>query len=681
MFDKETFAYLLDDFKKNFNDEHWQNESYKWLAINHFQKHWNNDAADFADMLKNSLEKCGNLLTSNMNYPALMITEFAKDAPEHVRKMFYELYDERTDVWTRIRQFKNKAGILLDKYKENKGQHYQGENAITTYLWLRYPDKYYIYKFSCAKDVSKILGVPEIFKKGQNVNNVNNFYRFYKEINREISLDQEIKSILKKYLNQDTYRDDKLVTLTIDFGYYLSRYYNHTSGNCPESSGWWPEKYDPGLTREDWIQLLKDPEIFNINSLALMKRMKDIGGCATCKQLELKYGNSPQSYNLTSTQLAKRIQQKTACPLLKRYDGKDIFWTLLYTGKIADDETPGEWVWKLREPLSHALDEMDLSSIPLHQDDFQVSQENELPSLPNGKNTQADDNEILKPYTKQDFLKELFLDSSQYEALTALLRRKKNLILQGAPGVGKTFTSKRLAYAMMGKIDDERIKFVQFHQGYSYEDFMLGYRPCKDGFVLKHGVFYEFCHKAAQNPDQEFFFIIDEINRGNLSRIFGELLMLIEGNHRDKSITLGYNCEEFSVPTNLFLIGMMNTADRSLAMIDYALRRRFGFFTLKPAFETDKFKAMQAEIANAVFDEVIAEIKQLNLELENDPGLGPGFCIGHSHFCKDDAWQDAKKRAQEVIEYEILPLLEEYWFDEREKLSHWQNRLRGIFKD
>lgn len=680
MFDKAIFAYLMDDYKKNFDDKHWQNESYKWVAIKHFQDNWNMDAADFGGMLKNSLDKCGNLLSSKNNFPALMIIDFANLAPEYVRTMFYELYEERINIYTRIKRFKNKSDRLLEKYKENKGMHYQSENAISTYLWLRYPDKYYIYKFSCAKDVSETLGLPSLFKKGQQVNNIINFNRLYNEINKEIIRDNKIKNILKKYLNDSTYPDDKLVTLTIDFGYYISQDFNQASKNPTTSAQWWPENYDPGLTKEDWLKLLKDPEIFNKESLSLMKGIKNFDGQATCKQLELKYGKSCFSYNMASTHLAKRIQKKTACPTLKTYDGSAVFWPVLYIGKPADKETAGSWIWKLREPLSQALDETDLSSVPLYEKDQQS--ETTKPSQEDTPQSGLKNEENLPPYTKKDFLAEVFLDSTQYNALTVLLRRKKNLILQGAPGVGKTFAAKRLAYAMMGKKDDSRIKLVQFHQGYSYEDFMLGYRPCKDGFELKYGVFYEFCHKALQNQDQEFFFIIDEVNRCNLSKIFGELLMLIENDHRGDMVTLGYSGEEFCVPCNLYIIGMMNTADRSLALIDYALRRRFSFYTMNPAFDADKFKALQEEVENPVFKQLIAEIRQLNNELENDPALGSGFCIGHSHFCKTDEWiEDANMRAKEVIEYDILPLLEEYWFDDNKKLQQWRNRLRAIIKD
>ena len=283
-----------------------------------------------------------------------------------------------------------------------------------------------------------------------------------------------------------------------------------------------------------------------------------------------------------------------------------------------------------------------------------------------------------EPYTKEDFLNDVYMSAGRYEALTALLEHKKNIILQGAPGVGKTFAAKRLAYSVMGFQDESRIAFVQFHQNYSYEDFMMGYKPVKDGFELKYGIFYRFCQRAANHPEKAYFFIIDEINRGNMSKIFGELLMLIERSYRGVEAALAYDGLAFSVPQNLYLIGMMNTADRSLAMIDYALRRRFSFFEMEPGFDTEGFLQYQNSLNSELFNKLISIIKELNREIALDSSLGKGFCIGHSYFSNIDACTEQRLRL--IVDYDILPTLREYWFDDAAKLQRWENILNGVFQ-
>lgn len=287
-------------------------------------------------------------------------------------------------------------------------------------------------------------------------------------------------------------------------------------------------------------------------------------------------------------------------------------------------------------------------------------------------------NEDFESYTKDQFLSEVFMTDQKLSELMQLLRLKKNVILQGAPGVGKTFSAKRLAYCMMQKKDDTRIEMVQFHQNYSYEDFIMGYRPTSDGgFELRTGSFYSFCKKAEAQPDKEFFFIIDEINRGNLSKIFGELLMLIEKNYRGQPIKLAYRNELFAVPNNLYIIGMMNTADRSLALIDYALRRRFSFHPMSPGFDTEGFKAEIEHHTDPRIAKVVEAVKALNGTIAKDDSLGEGFCIGHSYFCAqptDTPW------IEHVVRYDICPMLDEYWFDSKEKCEAEKSRLLDLLK-
>ena len=283
-------------------------------------------------------------------------------------------------------------------------------------------------------------------------------------------------------------------------------------------------------------------------------------------------------------------------------------------------------------------------------------------------------------YTEDDFLDEVFMAEEEYSKLVGILKAKKTVILQGAPGVGKTFAAKRLAYSVMGVKDIDRVMMVQFHQSYSYEDFIMGFRPSTTGFELKKGAFYNFCKKAEIDSDNDYFFIIDEINRGNLSKIFGELFMLIENDKRGIELQLLYSDEKFAVPANVYIIGMMNTADRSLAMLDYALRRRFAFFEIKPGFETDGFREYKMSLDNDKFNKLINCVEKLNSVIASDESLGEGFCIGHSYFCNFEADKIDNECLYGIVEYELIPLLKEYWFDEPTKVKDWSNNLRSAVK-
>lgn len=799
MFDQFRLKDVLAQYKQNFVSTQWGNEKYKWEAVKWFQDNWDVNASDFPEMLSKSLDKTFNLLASNNNFPKGMIVGFAKAAPEEVRAMFIALFDESQDVFERMNAFKMQSSILLEKYGNGAAQHYQYENAISTYLWLRYPDKYYIYKFGEVKTVASELESDYRFKKGAYADNIRNFLKLYDEISVTLKEDTELVNLFQSQLTDTCYPDPELKTLTIDVGFYISRRYSQENAEKAETASWFPSDYTPGLTEEDWLALLGDDKVFTTGSLEIMKRMKDYGGQATCTQLAVKYGETKNFYLTGSTALAKRVVEKTGCPVLtddKNENSK--WWPVLYIGRYATKDEQGSYIWKLRDELSAALDKVDLSGIELYvaaapgEEDrgywwlnanpkiwsysdiavgevqsytlynengnkrriFQnfldakvgdmiigyesnpvkqivaigrVSAEQdgeklffekvegltspidyatlrgcpELERMEYFQNPQGslfkltrgefdfildmirEENPIstdaaIDAYTKSDFLDEVYMTEKRYENLVAVLRNKKNIILQGAPGVGKTFAARRLAWSMMGEQDDSRIEFVQFHQNYSYEDFMMGYKPVEDGFELKYGVFYRFCQKAANQPDKEFFFIIDEINRGNMSKIFGELLMLIEKDYRGTKATLAYNGLSFSVPKNLYIIGMMNTADRSLAMIDYALRRRFSFFEMEPGFDSEGFIHYQNGLNNETLNELISKVKDLNHEIALDKSLGKGFCIGHSYFCGRDICTDEWMHS--IVDYDILPMLSEYWFDDPNKLLRWENILQGVFQ-
>lgn len=805
MINKVRLREILADYKRDFNEAHWEAESFKWEAVQWFQDHWDIEAVDFPAMLERSLEKTGALLISYNHFPAGMIEGLSRVRPEEVRTMFRVLYDEEKDLYERIQFFKNDAERIFIETKDQAKNHFQDENVITTYLWLRYPERYYIYKFSEVRSVAKALHTSYQFKAGAYKDNLAAFWQLYDEINTVLRADSELRALLDRYLTEDFYPDPALHTMTIDVGFYISRQKNVV---------WEPVDYDPGLSVEDWMGLLADENVFHKEDLELLLQIQDCGGEASAKLLAETYGGKANAYNTASVRLAKRIATKTGCPLEMRSNGKVKYWPVLYRGRDAFKNEVGTFVWRLRDELAEALKRLDdapadsdmsmvkeadvedavvavstpttqqywwlnanpkiwsFSEIKIGEEQYYtllnengnkrkiyqnfldvkvgdkvigyettpikqvvalavISQEedgsqigfkkeeqlitpidyNELKGYDDLSNAEifrnptgslfkltkneydfildlvrernpileSDKNKeraIVVPYTRADFLNEVYIDAAQFDRLLRVLERKKNIILQGAPGVGKTFAAKRLAYAMMGEKDESRIEFVQFHQNYTYEDFVMGYKPVGEGFDLKRGVFYEFCQKAANRPDKPFFFIIDEINRGNLSKIFGELLMAIEADYRGEAVRLAYAERPFAVPENLYIIGMMNTADRSLALIDYALRRRFSFFEMGPAFDTASFQAYQQGIGSQVLDALLTEVRALNRDIAQDPSLGRGFMIGHSYFC-DEAVCKSAEDLRDIIEFDILPMLEEYWFDNEDKLAGWRERLRG----
>ncbi len=801
---------ILMQYRKNFQ-KNWENEKYKWEAIKQFQDNWDIEADNFAGMIKTAMGKTFNLLASGYAYPRQMILNFAEVAPEETRQMFRNLYDETKDIAVRTQQFMDAAKQIQEKYGDgNWKNHYQNTNSISTYLWLRYPDKYYIYKSSIYRVVAAELDADYEIKENGKPESMAKGFAMYDAICNIILQDKELIDMFQDALTDDCYSDPYFKTLTIDVGYYLGKHY----GEKPKThqNQWFPVDYNPGITKQKWEELLNDSTVFTKSALQIMARLMDCGGEATCTQLANKYGETKNFYNVGGSSLAQRIAEKIDCEVMKTNDGKTKWWPIVFVGKNAGKDEAGSYIWKLRDELKEALKNTDLSYLPLYVDDapaiWKISQGSDSTGVPDDKKKifmqrnvvvvhgqtkpmgkskvsqgeifrnlikkgdyfylcyassiqllgqftteEAEPNQemkdgwverqyktiavsldlspytgdsnwwapngnstcimikkdeykdfeerILQPYfnlklnkdgipyksySEADFLNEVYMKKEQYEDLVARLEHKKNVILQGAPGVGKTFAAKRLAYSIMGKVDDSQIEFIQFHQNYTYEDFIMGYRPdTNGGFKLNEGIFYRFCKKAEAQPNKKFFFIIDEINRGNLSKIFGELMMSIENEYRGKAkIKLAYRDELFSVPKNLYIIGMMNTADRSLAMIDYALRRRFSFFEMEPGFDSDGFTKYQKDLNNETFNKLIDQVKILNENIKNDRSLGKGFRIGHSHFCEMDKTaneQDQLKWMQAVVKYDILPTLEEYWFDEQITLDDWSKKLRGVVND
>lgn len=656
MIDRKKFDKLVKEYQNYFTnhkgengESYWEEEEFKWRGIKTFQDNWDLDTQNLSDMIKRSLYGVSHMMVSQARFPEGMIEDFAEREPDTVRAMFKDLFDESKDIVERFHSFKQKSADLLERVGNGAKNHFQDERTIALYLWLRYPDKYYVYQYTQARNLSIALGSDHRIIKGRLDSNIREWLALYNEVTELMKQKPEVRSWETQGMTAEHYPDPEYRMLATDLAYcYTERILKEQKAE----QEWEPKDYNPGITVENWVSLLANNEVYHESAKTVIERLLDYGGQATCTQLAQKYGDNANTYNVNSIAFAKKVYEKTRCKLAEREDESIRWWSILYMGKKANKEDDGVYIWKLRPELAEAL------------------------KIVNGEEVPDEDTDTTE-YTKKDFLEEVFISESKYDEMYAVLMRKQNIILQGAPGVGKTFAAKRLAYSIMGAKNDDHIQFVQFHQNYSYEDFVEGYRPAASGFVRTDGIFKRFCIDAADAPDEKFFFIIDEINRGNLSKIFGELLMLIEKDYRGQPVTLPYSGRSFTVPKNLFIIGMMNTADRSLAMIDYALRRRFSFIDMEPGFDTKGFKEYLSSKGNTTMGALVEKVEELNEDIKQT--LGKGFCIGHSYFVFDEPCSDTLLRS--IVKYDILPMLAEYWFDDEEQYETWASRLNGVFNN
>lgn len=495
-------------------DNHWRDELYKWEAVQWFQENWDLEMPDFVAMLQNALSKTSNLLASMNSFPREMIINIAKAAPNEVRNMFINLYDESKDLAQRVQQFIDTAEILRKKHNTGSWKmHYQNTNAVSTYLWLRYPDKYYIYKYGEYLKVDEKLGLGYKIKKGQ-VGEMVKGYDMYDMLTGYLLKNQKLVEVIKTHVENSTelHPDTQMHTMTIDFGFWVSRFFKSAEQSL--------------------------------------------------------YSN-----------------------------------TTVYMDPF----------------ISNAID---------------------------------------------------------------LLKNKKNIILQGAPGTGKTYNTASLAVALIDGIvpndhtevmdryeqlrEELRIGFTTFHQSMDYEDFIEGIKPINESgqiqYKVEDGIFKRLCKVAQASSEgiasvvkpteKPFVLIIDEINRGNVSKIFGELITLLEKDKRigaDHPVTLSlpYSKQaDFGIPQNLYVIGTMNTTDRSTGTIDYAIRRRFAFLTLPSNREV-----VDSEVAKSLFDNVavfIERYKYADMDFED-------LMVGHSYFMAESDGELVLK-----VKYEIIPLIKEY---------------------
>ena len=815
--DHSKLQEVIAAYKKYF-PTHIGDEIYKWKAVKQFQDKWDIDAPDFIEMFWEATSSFDNLLTSLNHFPRGMVKGMYESEPETVRQMFRDLFDESQPLADRVNRFRSESDRIREQYWPDK-MHYQDFNSISTYLWARFPDKYYIYKYSEVRATTRVLKSSFVVRKGADTAGLLQAFDFFNLIRDAVQKDPDIRPMLNSVLTSDCYRDENLNCVVVDIDFFVSRFYQESQPAAPveakDAKCW---MYSPGDNARKWNECVKEgimcigwEEMGSLVEYESRDAMRD--------QMKLLYGQEGSYMNdslatwefvneiqVGDTVYAKRgrthivgrgvvesdyifddsreeyksvrkvrwtevgdwdtqeFQAMKTLTEIGRYadyvkrlsilvSGGDVpeeqcnYWWLcaspavwsmtdwpigeeqvytLYTENgtkrrifhnftdakagdkvicyettptkqiialaIVSKENDGQSIWfekveSLANPIPFSVvkENPDLANLEFMQNGrgsfFKVTKEEYgiLMDTIRETNKGASHDTAFEKYEREDFLDDVYMSEKDLTNLENLLKNKKNIILQGAPGVGKTFCARRLAFEMMGEKDESRVSLIQFHQNYSYEDFILGYKPAGSDFELQRGIFYKFCISAANNPDKPYFFIIDEINRGNLSKIFGELLMLIEKDYRGEKLTLAYKDEKFFVPKNLYIIGMMNTADRSLAMIDYALRRRFSFYDMRPGFDSEGFQKYQAALANEHFDRLIEKVKELNKAIAADESLGEGFELGHSYFCGQKTVTD--DWLHQVINYDLVPMLQEYWFDNRKEVEKWKNALNAIFND
>ena len=750
--DESKLYSLIEIFKEGFK-ENFLEEKYKWEAVKHFQDNWNIDAEDFPMMLSNALSKTGNLLAALNFFPRRMIKQYATRFTKEVKGLFEELFNESSDLKERIDAFI--AGIeYIHKQWDGNGtlNHYQTFNAVSTYLWLRYPDKYYIYKPSVAKLMFEKLGV-DMKLTPLRANAVIKTYELYDYISKTLCKDNEFKKMLVESLADKCYSDEFMVTAAIDLGYYFKKQQKASATTLPpnptlETKYW---MYAPGENASKWSRC-KEQSIICIG-WDEMGDLSQINTLSECRDgLRDVYENPDSSFMNDGLAIWEfsHVMQNGDIIYAKRGLSSIIARGIVKSEYIYDQSQEDfchtrkvEWThigeWALENIVQKTL--TDITKYPDYVTKIEAM-------ITEGKNNN-------KQSTQYD---------EKYSYYIKLLLKNKNLILNGAPGTGKTYLAKQIAAQIIfdGNVPEDfeenemfinQYGFVQFHPSYDYTDFVEGLRPTspnKDGnigFERKDGIFKGFCKKTTLpetsflledsllmfkkdlenigrlniksfrsstniqvelgekgvltvitpqsawtcsdkkmleylktrdchpndtytktigdyilenyhvnsssnvNPSK-YIFIIDEINRGEISKIFGELFFAIDPGYRGKKGKVQTQYQNlitdesdpfkdgFYIPENVYIIGTMNDIDRSVECMDFAMRRRFTFKEIT-AEESAKNMGVDPD-----------RMKRLNNAISGIEGFNSSFHIGAAYF-------------RGVTDYEEL----------------WELKLQGLLKE
>jgi hypothetical protein len=656
-----------------------EDESYKWEILG--KPIWNLDDPNLTAMIKKVPFK-------NLIYPMAIavVIKLSEAYPEQLKAILKRFFNENENLADRVKTFRSEIDSLYKNIEADLASHHD-ERTAATYLAFYDANTYPLYKNSFYAKYCKLIGKRQA--------TTNEKYQHYNELINElienhIRKDHDLLTIYAKVKPSDGFKDKNYLLLAQDMLYRTldgsfeelttAKTYSKPTDNHPND----------GLTIVEYKQkdlpdeIISEPQgatnfwWLNANPVMWSISKWEVEDVQTYTARNQR-GNKRRIY--------KHFQAVQPGDLMIGYETspvKQIKALFEITKGLHPTKSQGEVIeFKMTEKLNVPVDWNALQNNPALADCevfknnqgslFKLSEEefDVIRELIDDKNIEVIVMGPDKPtvYTYETDPDKPFIPSEEFKQATELLRRKKNIILQGPPGVGKTFIARKLAYELIGQKSDLNIEMVQFHQSFSYEDFIQGLRPGKTGFELKNGIFYSFCKKAHAHPGRMFFFVIDEINRGNLSKIFGEVMMLIEPDkrHEKYALKLTYSEDEhdrFYIPDNVYVIGTMNTADRSLAIVDYALRRRFAFITLQPQYgKAFKNFLLSRGVSEGVVEHIVNSIEKVNWKIKDDVNLGTGFQIGHSYFCTYPSGSNETDWFNQVINFEIKPLLEEIWFD------------------